>query len=92
MIVGTAVSTNLVGTILAIAIVLTTLAGTAVPISLVGTTLANNHCSNNNSWNSSFWQTQSYFIIILVLGNLNPNLVSYVKTVAGAGQNHIGYE
>ena len=55
MIVGTAVSTNLVGTTLAIAIVSTTLAGTAVPISLVGTTLANNHCSNKNRWNSSFW-------------------------------------
>ena len=37
MIVGTAVSTNLVGTILAIAIVSTTLAGTAVPTTLAGT-------------------------------------------------------
>ena len=37
MVVGTAVSTNLVGTTLAIAVVSTTLAGTAVPTTLAGT-------------------------------------------------------
>ena len=49
MIVGTAVSTNLVGTILAIAVVLTTLAGTAVPTTFAGTAVPTSLVGTTNA-------------------------------------------